>query len=73
MRPDITDDQKQEIEDAFTQFDMDKDGSVNYHELKVAMRALGFDMKKAEVLKIFKAHDKTGKGMMNFEGFANIS
>ena len=37
------------------------------------MRALGFEMKKAEVLKILRDHDKTGHGLMDFEDFAKIS
>ncbi|KAJ3729089.1 Ca2+-binding EF-hand superfamily protein, partial [Lentinula guzmanii] len=57
----------------FRAFDTDKDGRVDYHELKVAMRALGFDLKKAEVLKILRDHDKTGHGFMDFEDFAKIS
>jgi EF-hand domain pair len=72
-RPELTDEQKQEIKEAFELFDTDKDGCVDYHELKVAMRALGFDMKKAEVLKILRDHDKTGHGLMDFEDFAKIS
>ena len=72
-RPELTDEQKQEIKEAFELFDTDKDGCVDYHELKVAMRALGFDLKKAEVLKILRDHDKTGHGLMDFEDFAKIS
>ena len=72
-RPELTDEQKQEIKEAFELFDTDKDGSVDYHELKVAMRALGFDLKKAEVLKILRDHDKTNHGLMDFEDFAKIS
>jgi centrin-3 len=30
-------------------------------------------MKKAEVLKILRDHDKTGHGLMDFEDFAKIS
>lgn len=71
-RPELSDEQKQEIKEAFELFDTDKDGCVDYHELKVAMRALGFDMKKAEVLKILRDHDKTGHGLMDFEDFAKI-
>ncbi|KAG2358727.1 hypothetical protein BDR07DRAFT_1473029 [Suillus spraguei] len=56
----------------FELFDTDKDGSLDYHELKVAMRALGFDMKKAEVLKILRDHDKSGHGLIDFEDFAKI-
>ena len=72
-RPELTDEQKQEVKEAFELFDTDKDGCVDYHELKVAMRALGFDLKKAEVLKILRDHDKTGHGLMDFEDFAKVS
>ena len=72
-RPELSDEQKQEIKEAFELFDTDKDGSVDYHELKVAMRALGFDLKKAEVLKILRDHDKTGHGLLEFEDFIKIS
>ncbi|KAJ8594992.1 Ca2+-binding EF-hand protein [Rhizopogon salebrosus TDB-379] len=72
-RPELTDEQKQEIKEAFELFDTDKDGSLDYHELKVAMRALGFDMKKAEVLKILRDHDKSGHGLIDFEDFAKIN
>jgi hypothetical protein len=72
-RPELSDEQKQEIKEAFELFDTDKDGCVDYHELKVAMRALGFDLKKAEVLKLLRDHDKTNHGLMDFEDFAKIS
>jgi Ca2+-binding EF-hand superfamily protein len=72
-RPELSEEHKQEIKEAFELFDTDKDGCVDYHELKVAMRALGFDLKKAEVLKILRDHDKTGQGLMDFEDFAKIS
>ncbi len=45
-RQEITEEQKQEIKEAFDLFDTDKTGTIDYHELKVAMRALGFDVKK---------------------------
>ena len=70
-RPELSDEQKQEIKEAFELFDTDKDGCIDYHELKVAMRALGFDLKKAEVLKILRDHDKNGHGLMDFEDFAS--
>ncbi|KAG8899028.1 Calcium-binding component of the spindle pole body (SPB) half-bridge, partial [Tulasnella sp. 403] len=72
-RPEISDEQKQEIKEAFELFDTDKDGALDYHELKVAMRALGFDLKKAEVLKILRDHDKSGAGLIEFEDFAKLS
>ena len=72
-RPELTDEQKQEIKEAFDLFDTDKDRHLDYHELKVAMRALGFDYKKAEVLKILRDHDTSGRGLIEFDDFAKIS
>ncbi len=72
-RPALSDDQRQEIKEAFELFDTDKDGAIDYHELKVAMRALGFDMKKAEVLKLLRDNDRAGDGLMDFESFQRIS
>ena len=72
-RPELSEEQRQEIKEAFELFDTDKDGCVDYHELKVAMRALGFDLKKAEVLKILRDHDKSGSGLVEFEDFVKIS
>ena len=37
----ISQEQKQEIKEAFDLFDTEKLGSIDYHELKVTMRALG--------------------------------
>ena len=37
-RPALTDDQRQEIKEAFELFDTDKDGAIDYHELKVGLR-----------------------------------
>jgi centrin-3 len=69
----LTDDQRQEIKEAFELFDTDKDGAIDYHELKVALRALGFDMKKAEVVKMMRDNDRQGDGLMDFDSFQKIS
>jgi centrin-3 len=73
QRPELTDDQKAEIREAFDLFDSDKDNALDYHELKVAMRALGFDAKKAEVLKILKEFDKNSSGFIEFDDFNRVS
>ena len=72
-RPELSEEQRQEIKEAFELFDTDKDRCLDYHELKVAMRALGFDLKKAEVLKILKEYDKTGRNLMEYDDFVKIS
>ncbi len=33
------------------------------------MRALGFDLKKAEVLKLLRDHDKTNSGLLEWDDF----
>ena len=48
----LTEEQRQEIREAFELFDSDKNGLIDPHEMKVAMRALGFDAKKDEVLRM---------------------
>jgi len=37
------------------------------------MRALGFDVKKADVLKILKDYDRDGTGKISFQDFSEVS
>jgi centrin-3 len=53
---DLSEEQREEISEAFNLFDLDKDGYIDYHELKVAMKALGFDLPKQEILGLLNAH-----------------
>ncbi len=69
----LTEEQRQEIKEAFEMFDTDHDNAIDYHELKVAMRALGFELKKAEVLKLIRDHDRQGDNLMDFADFEKIS
>ena len=50
----LSEEQREEIEEAFKLFDLDKDGYIDYHELKVAMKALGFELPKAEIMAILQ-------------------
>jgi len=68
-RRELSVEQKQEIKEAFELFDSDKDQMINYHELKVAMRALGFDVKKADVLKVLQEYDREEVGKITFEDY----
>ncbi|XP_052225539.1 centrin-3 isoform X2 [Dreissena polymorpha] len=68
----LADEQKQEIKEAFDLFDTDKDRAIDYHELKVAMRALGFDVKKTDVLKVLRDYDREGTGKITFEDFNEV-
>ncbi|KUJ21805.1 EF-hand [Mollisia scopiformis] len=52
----ITDEQRDEITEAYGLFDVDKDGRIDYHEFKVALKALGFELPKSEILALLVAH-----------------
>ncbi|XP_048703188.2 centrin-1 isoform X1 [Caretta caretta] len=69
LKPELTEEQKQEIREAFDLFDTDGSGSIDVKELKVAMRALGFEPKKEEVKKMITDIDKEGSGTIEFEDF----
>ena len=59
IRQELPEEQKQEIKEAFDLFDSEKTGQLDYHELKVAMRALGFEKtKKKEVLELMKEYGR---------------
>lgn len=49
VAPELTEDQRQEIKEAFDLFDTDGSGTIDTKELKVAMRALGFEPRKDEL------------------------
>ena len=71
-RTELSDEQKQEIKEAFELFDTDKTGTIDYHELKVCMRALGFDVKKQEVLNLMREYDREGSGQIEYPDFLEI-
>ncbi|XP_070273301.1 centrin-4 [Myotis yumanensis] len=64
--------QKQEIKEAFDLFDIDGSGTIDVKELKIAMRALGFEPNKEEVKKLIAEIDKEGTGTISFEDFFAI-
>ena len=71
-RTELTEEQKQEIKEAFDLFDTEGRNEIDAKELKVAMRALGFEPKKEEVRKILSEIDRNGEGVVRFEDFAEI-
>ena len=68
----LSDEQKQEIREAFDLFDADGTGRIDAKELKVAMRALGFEPKKEEIKKLISDIDKDGSGNIDFNEFLQI-
>ncbi|KAJ3411007.1 hypothetical protein HDV05_002915 [Chytridiales sp. JEL 0842] len=69
---DLTPTQKQEIREAFDLFDTDGSGTIDCKELKVAMRALGFEPKKEEIKKMVAEMDKSGRGVIDFNQFLEM-
>ena len=61
-RPGLSEEEIEEIREAFNLFDTDHSGSIDYRELKAAMRALGFEVKKEELRKMITDIDADGSG-----------
>ncbi|XP_034453420.1 caltractin [Hippoglossus hippoglossus] len=71
-KAELTEEQKQEIREAFELFDTDGSGFIDVKELKVAMRALGFEPKKEEIKKMIGEVDKGGTGRVSFVDFLSV-
>ena len=65
----ITDQQKQEIREAFDLFDSDGTGLIEVKELPVAVRALGFEPKKEEISKMIS---KGSKSAIDYDEFLSL-
>merc|ERR1712178_154913 len=65
----LTQDQVEEIKEAFDLFDTDGSGSIDVNELKVAMKALGMDAKSEEIRKLINDIDSDGDGTIDFDEF----
>ncbi|XP_076751643.1 uncharacterized protein LOC143423895 [Xylocopa sonorina] len=68
----LTAEQKNDIKEAFDLFDPDGIGRIATKELKVAIRALGFEPKKEEIKKLIADTDPDGLGTLSFEEFLNL-
>merc|ERR1711977_521181 len=68
----LTDEQMEEIREAFSLFDADASGAIDVRELKAAMRALGFEVKNEELKKMVSDVDNDGNGTIEFNEFLQI-
>merc|ERR1712060_909990 len=68
----LCDEQIEEMKEAFNLFDTDKSGSIDYRELKAAMAALGFEVKKDELKKMIIDIDADGSGHIEFPEFLKM-
>merc|ERR1719160_1438553 len=68
----LTDEQLDEIREAFSLFDADASGMIDIRELKAAMRALGFEVKNEELKKMVQDIDGDGNGTIEFGEFLQM-
>merc|ERR1712202_98645 len=68
----LTDEQLDEIREAFSLFDSDASGAIDVRELKAAMRALGFEVKNEELKKMVSDVDNDGNGTIEFVEFLGM-
>ena len=69
QRADLTEEQKLELQEAFNMFDTDGTGKIQANELRVALRALGFEPTKEELRRMITDVDKKGDGLLDFPQF----
>jgi len=69
---DLTKKQKDEIQQAFTACDLDGSGYIGPTDLKIALRALGFEPRKNDVKKLFERFDIDSRGKICFTSFMEI-
>uniref|UniRef100_A0A670INY1 Calglandulin n=1 Tax=Podarcis muralis TaxID=64176 RepID=A0A670INY1_PODMU len=72
LKHELSEEQKQEVREAFDLFDTDGSGTIDVKELKVAMRALGFEPKKEEIRKMVADIGKEGSCIIEFEDFLTM-
>lgn len=65
----LSEEQRNDIKEAFDLFDTSGTGVIDIKELKVAIRALGFEPKKEEIKKMIADIDKDGSGKLSFSDF----
>eukprot|EP00076_Gallus_gallus_P015087 XP_015134047.1 centrin-1 isoform X5 [Gallus gallus] len=53
-------------------FDPDGSGLMDVEDLKITMRALGCEVRKAEMKRIISEVDQNGSGKINFESFLRV-
>jgi Ca2+-binding EF-hand superfamily protein len=76
FRQELSEQQKQEVKEAFDLFDTDGSGVIEAKELKVALRALGFEPQKDEIKKLISlvggSSEKDASGTIDFKEFLEI-
>lgn len=69
----LSEDQINLLREAFDLFDMDKTGKIDYHEIKLTLKAFGFNIKKQELLNLLEKHDlERHDNKLSFDDFMQL-
>lgn len=71
-KPELAPEQVEEVREAFNLFDSDGSGSIDYRELKAAIKALGLHVKKAELRTMITNVDANACGTVTFAEFLTM-
>ena len=71
-RPGLSEEEIEEIREAFNLFDTDGSGTIDPKELKAAMQSLGFEAKNQTKYQMIADIDKDGDGSIDFEEFLDM-
>jgi len=68
----LSQDQINEIRDAFSMFDQDDDGTLTIEELGTVMKSLGQESSEVEIREMIKCVDTTNSGTLDFPEFLTM-
>ncbi|TKS75462.1 Centrin-2 Caltractin isoform 1 [Collichthys lucidus] len=68
----LTEEQRQQLMEAFNVFDKEAAGKIDVWAIKVVIQALGYEPSKEEIKRILATVDKDDTGRIDFEGFVTI-
>mmetsp|Transcript_7370 Transcript_7370/g.16895 ORF Transcript_7370/g.16895 Transcript_7370/m.16895 type:complete len:175 (-) Transcript_7370:262-786(-) len=71
-RPGLSQDEIDELYEAFNLFDSDGGGTIDIKELKAAMQSLGFESKNVDIMDLISDVDKDGSGEIDFDEFLDM-
>jgi hypothetical protein len=71
-RPGLSEEEIEEIREAFNLFDTDGSGTIDPKELKAAMQSLGFEAKNQTIYQMIADIDKDGNGAIDFDEFLDM-
>ena len=68
----MSEEEVQEIKEAFDLFDLDGEGTIDPKELKIAMQSLGVEAKNQTIYQMIADIDADGNGAIDFEEFLSL-